>query len=375
VTRRIWAIVQKEFTQVLRDRSTLLLVLILPIMQLVLFGFAINLNVDHIPTVVADQSLDAASQAYLAALESSSYFNIVRYVTDEQAVTRAIDAGEARAGIVVPVDFAARVARGEAQVLFLVDGSDLFVSQTAYSAGAVIAQQHASEIILKRVEQSGLPVEAGLPLDTRFRILYNPDLEQLRFVIPGIAAMLLQTQSVALTAAAIVRERETGTIEQLLVTPIRTLELLLGKAIPNVLVAMINMVSVIALGVYGFGVPFQGSFWIFCALALVYVFSGVGLGLLISSVSHNLKQANQLMIGVLTVSVVLGGFVFPRTSLPDFLQWLGALFPLTFFIPIARGVIAKGVALDAVQAQVIPLLAYSGVILATAGLTFRRRLD
>jgi ABC-2 type transport system permease protein len=359
----------------LRDRSTLLLMLILPIMQLVLFGFAINLNVDHIATVVADQSLDAASQAYLAALESSSYFDIVRYVADEQAVTRAIDAGEALTGIVVPVDFAARVARGEAEVLFLVDGSDLFVSQTAHSAGAVIAQAHAAEIVFRRVERSGLPVEGGMPLDARFRILYNPDLEQLRFVIPGIAAMLLQTQSVALTAAAIVRERETGTIEQLLVTPIRTLELLLGKAIPNVLVAMVNMVSVVALAVYGFGVPFQGSFETFCGLALVYVFSGVGLGLLISSVSRNLRQANQLMIGVLTVSVVLGGFVFPRASLPAALQWLGALFPLTFFIPIARGMIAKGVALEAVWPQVVALVAYSGAILAVAGLTFRRRLD
>lgn len=372
--KRIWAITQKEFIHTLRDRSTLALLLTLPLLQLFLFGFAIDMNITHIPTAVADQSLDSASRAFVAALQNSGYFDVVLYVNGEAEATRVIDAGTVQVAVIIPTDFAARVTRGEAQTLILIDGSDLFTTMAAFNVAAVIAQAHASEVLMQRVMRSGLPISGRLPLEARLRVLYNPDQTQLWFVIPGMAAMLLQTSSVALTALAVVREREAGTMEQLLVTPIRPLELMLGKMAPNLIIAMINMLTVVGAGVFIFGVPFRGHFILFAALSLLYVFSGLGLGLLISTISKNLRQAQQLITMVIMIGAVLGGFMFPRHTMPPLLQWGGSLFPMTYFIPIARGIITKGVGFDSLWRHVVPLALYSIGMMALAARLFRQRL-
>ncbi|MBN2393139.1 MAG: ABC transporter permease, partial [Anaerolineae bacterium] len=289
--QRIWAVLQKEFIQTLRDRGTLLLMLSMPLLQLFMLGYAVDMNVEHIPTVVADQSLDVHSRAYVAAMVNTRYFDVVDYVASETEVIQAIDSGRAQAGIIIPPNFAARVDRKEAQVLFLIDGSDLFTVQSGYTRASAIAQSYSSEVLMTKIKRSGLPISADLPVDTRMRILYNPDMQQLWFTIPNMIALLIQTSSIAMTAAAVVREREAGTIEQLLVTPIRPAELLIGKIIPNVIVAIINVLTAVAAGVILFHVPFRGSFWLFMGLAMIYVFSGLGLGLLISTIANNQKQA------------------------------------------------------------------------------------
>ena len=375
--RRVWAVIQKEFIQTLRDRRTLMLQLCIPMIQLFLFGYAISMNVDHIPTVVADQSLDAASQAYVDAMTTSGYFDIVDYVADQAGVVRAMDQGRAQAGIVIPPDFSTRVLRGDAQALLLVDGADIFTSQSAYNAAAAIAQAHATEILMNQMNRSGKTTERQslIPLDVRARILYNPNLDDLWFLIPGMAAMLLQVQSITLTAAAVVREREVGTIEQILVTPIRPAELMLGKVAPNIVIALINLLTILGIGVFWFGVPFQGNFWLFLWLAFMYVFSGLGLGLLISTVSQSQRQAQQL-IGMFTmVGIVLGGFIFPRYSMPAALRVAGNLFPLTYFIPIARGIITKGVGIAFLWEQVAALCVYIVVIMTFAARAFRQGLE
>lgn len=372
--KRIWAVTQKEFIHTLRDRSTLALLLSLPILQLFLFGFAIDMNITHIPMAVADQSLDSASRALVATLQNSGYFDVVLHVNGEAAATRAIDAGDALVALIIPANFAARVERGEAQALLLIDGSDLFTTMAAFNVAGVIAQVHASELLVQKVARSGLPITVGQPVDTRMRILYNPDMTQLWFVIPGMTAMLLQTASVAMTALAVVREREAGTIEQLLVTPIRPLELMLGKIAPNLAIAMINMTTVVAAGVFIFGVPFRGSFSLFAVLALLYVFSGLGLGLLVSTISKNLKQAQQLVTMIIMIGAVLGGFMFPRHTMPPLLQWIGSVFPMTYFIPIARGIITKGVTLDSLWGQVLALMLYSVGLMLVAARAFKQRL-
>lgn len=373
--QRIWAVLQKEFIQTLRDRGTLILMLSMPLLQLFLLGYAVDMNVEHIPTIVADQSLDAHSLAYVNALVNTRYFDVIGYAADEAAVIRAIDSGRAQAGIVIPPDFAARVERGEAQVLFVIDGTDLFTVQSGYTRAATIAQSYASEVLLKKIERSGLPIRAGLPLDTRVRVLYNPDMQQLWFTIPSMIALLMQTTSVAMTAAAVVREREAGTIEQLLVTPIRPMELLLGKIMPNVLIAIINVLTVVAAGVFLFHVPFRGNFWVFMGLAMIYVFCGLGLGLLISTIASNLKQAQQLVMMIMLLGVVLGGYIFPRNTMPPALRLLGTLFPMTFFIPISRGIITKGVGVDALWAQIASLTVYAVVVMSIAAKAFRQGLE
>ena len=200
-------------------------------------------------------------------------------------------------------------------------------------------------------------------------------MKTLWFIIPGMAAMLLQTQSLALTAAAVVREREMGTIEQILVTPIRPIELMVGKIVPYVIIAMLNMLTVIAIGVFWFGVPFQGSFWLFSGLSFLYVFSGLGLGLVISSVSQNQRQAQQLMMLFMMVSLLLGGFIFPRYTMPAVVRLVGNLFPITYFVPIARGIVTKGIGFSVLSGQVIALVIYIVVVMFLATITFRKRLD
>lgn len=375
--QRIWAVMQKEFIHTLRDRRTLLIMLGLPLLQLFLFGYAINVTVDHIPTIVADQSLDSASQAYVDAMAASGFFDVVAYARSQAEVVRAIDAGRAKVGIVIPPDFAARVERGDAQALILVDGADLFTSQSAYNAAFSIAQAHASEVMLAKVGRTGYTADpAGLlPLEPRVRILYNPNLESIWFVIPGMVAMLMQTQSIAMSAAAVVREREMGTIEQLLVTPVRPGELLLGKIAPNLILAIINMLTIVAVGIYWFGVPFRGSFTLFLWLALMYVFCGLGLGLLISTVSHTQTQAQQFVGLSMLLGIILGGFIFPRSAMPLVPRLIGNLFPLTYFITISRGIILKGVGLGAIWKDVLALGVYMVVIMVLASRAFRQRLE
>lgn len=375
--QRIWAITHKEFIHTLRDPRTLLIMLGLPLMQLVIFGYAINVTVDHIPTIVADQSLDSASQAYVDAMVASGFFDVIAYAPDQAAVVRAIDQGQAMVGIVIPPGFATHVQRGDAQALILIDGTDLFTSQSAYSAATTIAQAHATEVIMQKVTRTGLIADAAslLPLDARIRILYNPNLKSIWFVIPGMLAMLMQTQSISMSAAAIVREREMGTVEQLLVTPIRPGELLLGKIAPNLVLAIINMLTIVAAGIYWFGVPFRGSFWLFLWLSFMYIFCGLGLGLLISTISQSQTQAQQWVGLSMLLGIILGGFIFPHSAMPLIPRLIGNLFPLTYFISISRGIILKGVGLSATWENVFALFVYMVAIIFAASRAFRQRLE
>jgi ABC-2 type transport system permease protein len=375
--QRIFAIIQKEFSQALRDRTTLGIMLSIPLLQLILFGYAINTNVRHIPTVVADQSLDHASQIYLDDMVNSGYFDIIASTPDQTGVIQAIDAGQARVGIVIPPDFAEHVQRGDAQVLILVDGSDLFTSQSANAFAAIIGQEDAINVVYNEIARAGTQASGNvLPvLNALTHVLYNPDMKDLWFLIPGMAAMLLQTQSLVLTAAAVVREREMGTIEQILVTPIRPIELMIGKIIPYVVIAMLNMLTVIAIGVFWFGVPFQGSFWLFFGLSFLYVFSGLALGLLISSISQNQRQAQQLMMLFMMISLLLGGFIFPRYTMPAVVRVIGNLFPMTYFVPISRGIITKGIGFSVLSGQVLALVIYLVIVMFLAAISFRKRLD
>jgi ABC-2 type transport system permease protein len=375
--RRIWAITQKEFIQTLRDRTTLAILLSMPILQLVLFAYAIHMDVKHISLVVSDQSMDAASRSYIEDMVKSDYFEIVSTVLAQADVIKAIDSGTARAGIIIPPNFAQQVQKGDANVLLMIDGSDPFTTQSAYNAANVIAQAHTINLVMENLKRSGLSISSQdtNPLTAHIRILYNPDLTDLWFLIPGMIAMLLQTQTIALTSLAVVREREVGTIEQILVSPIRPAELMIGKTLPNLLIAMVNMSTILAIGALGFGVPFRGNFLLFIGLALIYVFSGLGLGLLISSVSQNPRQAQQLNMMFSLIGLILSGFIFPRYAMPAILQGVGYIFPLTFFIPIARGIFTKGIGIDVLWGNVVALSIFSLGIIFFAARLFRQRLD
>lgn len=375
--KRIWAITQKEIIQTVRDRTTLAIMLTMPLLQLILFAYALHMDVKNIPLVVADQSLDSESRSYINDMVNSNYFKIVDVVEGQADVIKAIDSGQARVGLIIPPNFSQDVAHGNGKVLILIDGSDPFTTQSAYNAVNAIAQTHSVNLVMQNLESAGAGITTQNlnPLTAHINILYNPDLTDLWFLIPGMIAMLLQTQTIALTSLSVVREREIGTIEQILVTPIRPVELMIGKMLPNMFIGLFNMATIIVIGVFGFGVPFRGNFGLFLGLTFIYIFCGLGLGLLISSVSQNPRQAMQLNMMISLIGLILSGFIFPRYAMPQVLQWIGYIFPLTFFIPIARGIFTKGIGITYLWGDVISITVFAVAILFFAARLFRQRLD
>ncbi|MBE9471874.1 MAG: ABC transporter permease [Chloroflexi bacterium] len=373
--KRIGALIQKETIQILRDWRTLAMILALPLIEMFLFAYAVTLTVDHIPTAVADMSRDARSRAFVEALEISGYFDMQMHVEGKEQVLQAIGAGRVKAGVVIPPDFAAQVERGDAQALIVLDGSDSFTVQAGYSAASAIAQAQGMELLLEKAGQMGLDGIGSLPIYTSTRILYNPNMDGLIFMIPGIAALLLLLLTIGQVSTSVVRERELGTLEQILVTPVRPLELIIGKMTPNILLTVIDMLIIVLAGVFWFDVPFQGNPWLFAWLSLLYIVSGLGLGLLVSTGAQTQKQAQQITTMLMLLGMLLTGLIYPRAPMPPVVQAFGNLIPATYFIRIARGIITKGVGLSFMWTDVLVLVIYGTATMVLAAVTFKKRLD
>jgi ABC-2 type transport system permease protein len=373
VVSRVWALVRKEFIQIWRDRRTLTIALLLPAVQIVLFGYAINTTVEHLPTVVLDQADDRASRVFIQALVSSSIFEVVGTARDVESVHHAVDSGAARVGVIVPPEFARDLAAGRsAQVQVLIDGSDPTIAQGALFAAVAIGQDQAAAGLLARLQRLGI---GGAPaVDVRPLVLYNPGMVSVNFMIPGLIGMILQYEAIVLTAVAIVREREQGTMEQLIVTPVRPWELMVGKLLPYVLIAFADVGVALAVGTLWFQVQIAGSLWLLLALSLVFLMSSLGIGLLISTVSQTQRQAMQMQLFILLPSFILSGFIFPRDSMPWLLHQLGYLLPLTYFLEIVRGIMLKGVGLEFLWGQVLPMALLAVAVFGLSALRFRKQL-
>jgi len=372
--KRLWSVLQKEFLHVLRDRRTLFVMIILPVAQLVVFGYAVETEVRHLPTVVVDDDRSQASWQYLEKLFNTTYFDFHGYVASQEELIAAIDGGRARVGIVIPAHFAADVQRQAAQALVIIDGSDPGVARSALSAATTASQNYSVDLLARSLSRRGAGA-IQTPIDLHTRLLYNPDMRSVDFMLPGILGLIMQTQTVMLTAFAVVREREMGTMEQLLVTPIRPAELLLGKIIPYIVLTVINTGMVLVVGFFWFGVPFRGSLLLFFALSMLFLFSSLGLGLLLSTISTNQRQAQQLSTLIMLPSLLLSGYIFPRESMPALIRDIGALVPLTYYLQMARGIILKGVGLGYLKDNVLPLALFSGVIFTISAFSFKRRLE
>ena len=373
--QRLFAIIKKETIQMIRDWPTLLMIILMPVLELFLFAYVGDMTLDHLPTAVADMSRDSSSRAFINALEVSGFFDVVHYVGSENEVIRAIDENQVSVGLVIPPDFAGQVERGTAQALVIIDGSDSFVVQSGYSAATAIAQVHGMQLMLQTAQRMGMGDLGQLPIDTSTRILYNPNIDEIVFLIPGLAAMLLQLIGVNATVMAVVRERELGTMEQMLVTPARPVELILGKIVPPIGLIAVDLIIIILLGVYWFKVPFQGSVWLFSWLSLLFIVSGLGMGLALSTVSKNQKQAQQISAMIMMVTMLLTGLIYPRSTMPPVVRAVGNLIPATYFIRIARGVITKGVGLAFMWEDVVALVVYGVIIVIVSAATFKTRLD
>ncbi len=377
--QRLGALIRKETTQLLRDRRLLIFIFGLPILELFLYGYAAHMTVYHIPLAVADQSRDSRSQAFVRALVDSQYFDWTLQEQSQDEVVRAIGRGQVRVGVVIPPGFDASLARGNANVLILLDGTDTASVQSGYGAANLVAQNFALQLTAERVNPGRAEAgnaEAGvLPITTSTRVLYNPDLIDIWFLLPGLIGIILQTLAIQQSALIVVRERELGTIEQILVTPTRPLELIVSKMIPVLALSLLVLAAVVGIGVFWFGVPFQGSLLLYFGLAVLFIASCLGLGLLVSTQSKSQMEAYQNAMLFMLIGMLMSGFLFPQNVMPLVPRLIGDLVPLTYFIRISRGIFTKGVGMSFVWSDALVLAFYTVVVVVVAARSFKRRLD
>jgi ABC-2 type transport system permease protein len=372
---RLLPIVRKEFIHIVRDPRTLAVMFIAPLMQLILFGYAATADVRNVPLAVYDQDGTPQSRHLVTAFVESGQFMVARYVVGEAALARLIDDGSVRAGLIIPPTYAADLLGGRgAQVAFVLDGSDPSVAGTALSSARLIGQVEATSVQQQALARRGGAVTLA-PLEVRARVWYNPDMASAVFMVPALIGMILQMQATLLTSSAIVRERERGTIEQLIVTPIRPFELILGKILPYAIVALLITLEILLAGTFWFGVPIKGNLLLLLGIACLFLLSSLGIGLLISTVANTQQEAFLLTFLTLLPSVFLSGFIYPLAALPKALQIISGVVPLSYFLVVVRGIVIKGVGVPALTTQITALAVFGGALILLASLRFRKRLD
>ena len=373
---RLSALMRKEMLQIVRDPRTLALVFIMPILQLVLLGYAATSDVRNIPLVVLDQDKSPASRTLLESFRAADYFRQAFDVNSESELRNLIDSGSARAGIIIPPDYSSRLAAGRpAQVAFIIDGSDPAIAGTTLAAATLIGQARATALSVERLAARGLAVAAAPAIEVRTRVWYNPDLIAAYYMIPAVVGLILQFLTVILTATAIVRERERGTIEQLIVTPLRASELIVGKLAPYVLIAFIDTIEILAGGVLLFGVPINGSLPLLLVLSGLFLISNLGVGLLISTITSTQQEAIIVAIFYNLPSIFLSGFIYPVAAMPRVLQFVSLAIPLRYYLIVVRGIVLKGVGMPALWPEVIALSIFAVVVITSAATRFKKRLD
>lgn len=374
IPERLRAIFWKEFIQMRRDRATLRMMLFVPVMQLVLFGYAISTDVKNLPTIVYDQSRTQESRALVQRFESTRNFRLTRQAESYDDALEAVDAGHARAAIVIPPDYARSLKRGrQTSVQVLVDATDPTASQNAIGAAQMVGQR----LNLERASAT-----AGLrqfaespPVDMRVRPLYNPALKTPLFMVPGIIGALLSNMLIIATAIAVVRERETGTLEQLIVTPLNRSEIMVGKIVPYLLVGFVQLTTVLVVGSALFHVPIRGSLLLIYFVSFLFTVASLALGLFFSTVARTQGQAMQAAFVVLLPNMMLSGFMFPREAMPAFARWIGLVVPLTYYLQVLRGIILKGVGLRELWPQTLALLGFTLLFFWFSVRRFSKQLD
>jgi ABC-2 type transport system permease protein len=350
---------QKEFIQIRRDRLTLAMLVGIPAIQLMLFGYAIRTEVRHLPMVVLDESRTPQSQSLAELLQNTGNFDIVGAVSNRTELRLAIERGDAHAALVIPPDFGAKMLRGRgAQAQVIVDAADPLSSTAAINGAALVAASRAA---------TRTPA-----LDVRVRPWYNPDLRSSTFIVPGLIGVLLSLTLILVTGMAIVREREKGTLEQLIVTPIDKASLMIGKIVPFILVGYIQMTVVLALGKLLFDIPMLGSLPLLYAVTMGFIVANLGLGLFVSTVTETQAQAMQAGFFLLMPNILLSGFMFPREAMPVPAQWIGNILPLTYYLRILRGILLKGSGFAQIWSDAAVLVAFALALIVLSAMRFRK---
>ena len=373
---RLLSLIRKEFIQILRDPRTLVITFAIPVVQLFLLGYAANTDVRNVPLAVFDQSHSAAGRRLLDAYRAADYFKLTYVVDSEDELRALIDTGDARAGLIIPSTYGQQISGGQpVQIAFVLDGSDPTVAATALSAATLIGESHSINLLVERLNQRGQPDVFQSQVNVRTQIWYNPDLESAYFMVPALIGMILQMQATMLTSIAIVRERERGTIEQLIVTPLRAWELVVGKLIPYIIIAFFNTLEVLVIGTLWFDVPVRGSLSLLLALSGLFLVPSLGIGLVISTGAKTQHEAMMLSFFTMMPSIFLSGFLYPLAAMPKVLQWISTVIPLRYYLIIVRSLVLKGVGIEAVLDETLALAVFGVITMGVAALRLRKRLD
>jgi ABC-2 type transport system permease protein len=376
--KRMLTIMRKEMYHIGRDPRTLALILALPAVLLVLLGYGISGDRSKIPLAVADLSNTEASRAYLSKFMASSDFVWTYSALSEDEILQLLDQNSVKAAILIPHDFGALLDAGRtASVQFYINGSsDPIDVQTVQLKLNSIHEIAVQQLLTERVLSSPIGRSLSMPVEAYSRILYNPNSDQRWFMIPGLIPILLQVQALLLTALAIVREREQGTMEQLIVTPVRPWELMLGKIIPYMLVGIFNLFAMLGLGYLLFGIGIAGSFGALVAVSIVFIIGSLGLGVLISNLAQSQMQAIYLAVFVILIpAIILSGLMFPRDNMPPFTYYYSFLLPVTHYLEITRGIMVRGTGINSLWwPSIFPLIVLSIGYFIASVLAFRKRI-
>jgi ABC-2 type transport system permease protein len=359
----------KEFIQMRRDRLTFVMMTGLPALQLLLFGYAIQTDVRHLKTVVLDESRTAESRALVTVMTNTGNFDVIGNVATRDAIRDAIETGQASAALVIPPDYAREVLRGRtATAQMIVDAADPQSSAAAISGAQLAAQVRATQIVAERFN-------IAPPLEMRVRPWYNPAQRSAVFIVPGVIGILLTITMTLIAGIAVVRERERGTLEQLVVTPIGKTSLMLGKLVPFVLVGYVQMSVVLGLGKLIFDIPVRGSVLLLYLLSVPFIMASLGVGLLVSTFARSQAQAMQLTFFFMLPNILLSGYIFPRMAMPEPAQWIGLLLPLTFYLKVLRGILLKGVGLSELWQPTLSLIVFAAILLAISVRRFSKTIE
>jgi len=374
---RILAIGRKEFVHIFRDPRIIMSVFGMPLIQLILFSYALNYDITNIPTAILDQDKTTTSRQLIQSFSASGYFAIDKRISTERQIDDVLTAGTDKVVIKVPTGFADKIAKGgKAPVQVLIDGSDPNTAQTAAGYSAAIAQFWSGKVVAEAFKRRGLVAAEGIqPIEARLRVWYNPDMKSVNFLLPGLIAIIMMNIAIVQTAMAVVREKEYGTIEQLIASPVKRYELMIGKIGPYLGIAIIDIILISLVGIFLFGVPFRGSIFVMAIASALFIFGSLGLGLIISTMSSSLQTANQMATFLSFLpGFMLSGFVFPIRNMPVVLQWATYLVPARYYLSILRGVFLKGTGPSILWPNIFALVIYSTLTIVASALMFKKKM-
>jgi ABC-2 type transport system permease protein len=375
--KRILHFIKKEFLQFKRDPKMFGIILIGPVIQLIFLGYAANLDIDHIKMIVFDQSKTSTSREFIEQFTSSKYFEIVEYADNYKQIINGLDNGQAIVSLVIPRDFEKKIYRQEtAKIQAIFDGSD--GNSASISAGYIqsIILRYSQNIVTDFLQRSGKLIKPVGNLSAETRVWYNPTLKTRNFMVPGIVGLLLSIITLLLTSLAVVKEKEIGTMEQLIVTPLKPFQIIIGKLVPFIILGFVAVIIVLTAMRFVFVIPVKGSIVFLFVSAFLYILSTLGLGLFVSTISKTQQQAMMIAIfAVMMPMVFLSGFAFPIENMPKIIQFISYIIPLRYFITIIRGVILKGLGFADLWIEASVLLIMGMTILILSSLRFHKNMD